>query len=88
MSNPQNALTRRDSGALDIDRSTLQPGSLSEMEHVSDLLCKSQLFPGISTPAQAFAVCGIGRELGLGVTQALSSPSCCCCPPPQPGLRR
>lgn len=50
----------------------LQPMDLQSAYHVSDWLCKGNLYPQFKTPAQIFTIIARGKELGIGMTTALA----------------
>lgn len=50
----------------------LQPTDLISAYHVSEWICKSQLYKAFTTPAQVFTIIARGKELGIGMTTALA----------------
>jgi 5'-3' exonuclease len=52
---------------------TLQPCDLQSAEIVCDLLLKGGLYPQFRNTAQVFTVIARGKELGIGMTQALAN---------------
>jgi 5'-3' exonuclease len=52
--------------------SDLQPLDLHSAYTVSEWLCNAGLYPQFKTPAQVFTIIARGKELGIGMTTALS----------------
>jgi 5'-3' exonuclease len=69
---PQTALAKVEKN-YGIVTDTLQPCDLQSAEIVCDLLLKGGLYPQFRNTAQVFTVIARGKELGIGMTQALAN---------------